>query len=74
MAPWQGPDSRADDPHVAPATGAGQRRAESDPGPRPAGGKFEEQPQEFAQALAVVMQKAEVAGAAEALGQDLLEQ
>ena len=73
-APWQRPDPGPDDPQGAAATRAGQRRAESDPGPGTVGSEFEEQAQAFDQALAVGMQEPEIAGAAQTLGQHVLEQ
>jgi len=70
-APWRGPDSRSDDPHRAPATRAGQRRAESDPGR--GGGDFQPHARQVQPALAVGVEEAELTGAVEAFGQDRLQ-
>lgn len=64
---------RFDDHHHRPAARAQDRRARLDPGQQPAGGELQNEVQQGDQALAVGMQKAEIARPPEAFGQHMLQ-
>ena len=75
VTPWGcGPDPRSQDPHRAAAVETGERRTRADRGDGAAGVDPEQEVQQLDQALAVGVEKAEVARAAQPLGQDMAQQ
>ena len=67
-------DPRSHDPHRAAAVETGERRTRADRGDGAAGVDPEQEVQQLDQALAVGVEKAEVARAAQPLGQDMAQQ